>query len=137
VADERTAKLAFASGLARRARTLARSALQLRRQRRALDQRADLAPAFASACTSSTSTFASVASMRSASLLCARKSSKGLRGGGEAAGHAHAARGELADELAEGRVLAADRGDVGHAQRFQGKDVAGCHGEADSRGVQL
>jgi hypothetical protein len=41
---------------------------------------------------------------------------EGLRGGGESAGDAHAAGGELADQLAQRRVLAADGRDVGHAQ---------------------
>ena len=40
-------------------------------------------------------------------------------GGGEAAGHADAGAGKLADHLAERRVLAADALDIGHAQAIE------------------
>ena len=43
----------------------------------------------------------------------------GLRGGREAAGHAHAELGQRADHLAERGVLAADRLDVAHAQTLE------------------
>ena len=54
--------------------------------------------------------------MRSASLLWARKSSKACAVVAKPPGTRTPARGELADQLAERGVLAADRLDVGHAQ---------------------
>jgi hypothetical protein len=58
--------------------------------------------------------------MRSASdgppSICGEEVAEGLGRGGEAARHAHAGFGELADHLAERSVLAADRFDIGHAQ---------------------
>jgi hypothetical protein len=46
----------------------------------------------------------------------------GVRRRGEAARHANAGVGQLADHFAERRVLAADLFDVGHAQFFEGDD---------------
>ena len=46
-----------------------------------------------------------------------------LRRGGEAARHAHAGFGELADHLPERGVLAADRFDIGHAQGLERGDI--------------
>ncbi len=57
--------------------------------------------------------------MRSVRPLCCEEVAKGVRRGGEAAGHAHAGAGQLADHLAEGGVLAADRLDVGHSQLLE------------------
>ena len=59
---------------------------------------------------------------------------EGLRRSGEAARHAHAGLGQLADHLAERRVLAADRLDVGHAQGFERGDVDG-FARAGRRGI--
>ena len=52
----------------------------------------------------------------------------GVRRGGEAAGHAHAGVGQVADHFAEGGVLAADRLDVGHPQLFERSDQGGRQG---------
>jgi hypothetical protein len=51
-----------------------------------------------------------------------------LCGGGEAAGHADAQWRELADQLAERRILPSDAADIGHAQILQPYEVIISHG---------
>jgi hypothetical protein len=53
---------------------------------------------------------------------------EGFRGGGEAAGNAHAACGQLADQLPQRGVLAAYLRDIGIADGFEGQDEAIRHG---------
>ena len=54
--------------------------------------------------------------MRCVEAVVAEEVAEGVRGGGEAAGHADAGGGQLADHFAEGGVLAADRASSGPRQ---------------------
>jgi len=56
--------------------------------------------------------------------LVAQELAESEGGGGKAAGHTYIRGGKLADHLTQRSVLAADRLDVGHAQLFEGNDVA-------------
>jgi hypothetical protein len=78
VADERTAKLASGEPLDTRAYSSRICCSSCGGSAAASTQPRIAAPALPSACTSSTSTFASASSMRCTSLLCARKSSNAL-----------------------------------------------------------
>jgi hypothetical protein len=102
---------------------LADLALELRGQRRLLDPAADLAPG---ACELG---HVLDVDLRQGLGDALREVAVGeevvecLGGGGEAAGHAYTGGGQLADQLAERRVLAADAGHVGHSHGFEAQDV--------------
>ena len=109
VADERTANEAFGSLADRRANSSRTPLLELGRERRVLDPAADLGAGLGQR-----------AHVVGVERLQARGDALGqaaelqelaerVRRGGEAAGHAHARGGQLADHFAEAGVLAADR----------------------------
>ena len=70
------------------------------------------------------SSVASRRAMRRARPPCGEEVAERVRRGREAAGHADAGVGQLADHFAEGGVLAADRLDVGHSQVSNGTTKA-------------
>ena len=128
VAEERTAKLAPGWSALRRANCSRTACSSADGNAASITQRRTVAPASASARTSSTSSVRSRLSMRSVSPASRRNSRKAMRRRRKSAGHPDARVRELADHLAEAGVLAANDLDIGHSQLFERDDQGGRQG---------